>query len=350
MVQKRMIWMLAILLTLAIAGAAWAQQAGEAAAARLTLVDPLKDFGTVPKGTKLEWNFTIRNTGQANLEILSVQPACGCTVAEFDKVIEPGSTGKIHAVVDTAQFSGPISKGISVTTNDPTTPNAQLTMRAVVKPYVEAFPAGFLRYMLLHGQAETQSTILYSEEDKPFEIVDIEVPGEHVKVEYAKVENEEDRARAGRDGQNQYRLNVTVGGPEARIGPIADKIRVVTNSDHQPEYFISLTGLIRPSYIVNPSVLNFGDVSTADPAATRTVMLRTNNRAAPDQFKVTRVESSVPAVVAEAKASADPGSYEVTVRLDRAAKAGVIDGNVMIYTTDPYNPVYTLPIRGSIKG
>lgn len=349
MVSKRYISLLTALLLTLMAGAAVAQQA-ETATPRLTLVDPLKDFGTVPKGTKLEWDFSVKNTGNSDLQILSVQPACGCTVADFDKVIAPGATGKVHAVVDTAQFSGPISKGISVITNDPNTPNAQLTMRAVVKPYVDAYPAGFLRYMLLQGETSTQSAIIYSAEEKPFEIVRIDSPEDYIKVNYEKVTNVEERALSGRPDGNQWKVNVTVGAADAKLGPIAEKVKIVTNSEHQPEYLLSITGLVRPSYIVTPSVLNFGDVTPGEAASVGTITLKSNNRNAPQNFKVTRVESSSPAIVGEAKAAPDAGSYEVTVRLANPARSGAVDANLKIYTTDPHNPVYTLPVRGSIKG
>ena len=40
-------------------------------APRLTIVQPVKDFGTVAKGEKLDWSFEIRNTGNADLQILA---------------------------------------------------------------------------------------------------------------------------------------------------------------------------------------------------------------------------------------------------------------------------------------
>lgn len=346
--KRFVITMAAALMTFATVAAA--QDTASTAAPRLTMVDPMKDFGTVAKGSELSWEFTVKNTGKADLQILNVQPACGCTVADFDKVIKPGATGKIRAVVDTAQFSGPISKGITVVSNDPATPNAVLTMRAVVKPYVEAYPAGFLRYMILQGETATQSAVLYSEEEEPFEIVGVDVPADYIEVNYSKITNDELRANVGRAGQNQWKVDISVGGPEAEVGPIAQKVKLITNSKHQPEYLLSVTGLIRPSYMVNPTVLNFGDVTATDPAATRTITLKSNSRTAPQEFKVTKVESTTPALVAESKASTDPGSYEVTVRVAQPAAVGAIDGNLRIYTTDPHNPVYTLPVRGSIKG
>src|SRR5438093_2215686 len=144
-----------------------AKKAGAAdeKAPRLTIVEPVKEYGEVAKGDKLDWSFIIKNTGNADLQIIAAKPGCGCTVADFDKVIKPGSTGKVTAHVDTTAFAGPIAKSVTLETNDPNTPTAQLTIHAIVKPYVEAYPAGFVRYNLLQGDAETQSVTLYSEEE-----------------------------------------------------------------------------------------------------------------------------------------------------------------------------------------
>lgn len=320
-----------------------------AKAPRLTLVEPLKDFGTVPKGQKIDWAFEIKNTGTADLEILSAKPACGCTVADFDKVIKPGAIGKVSAHVDTTGFAGPISKAVTLETNDPNTPTAQITIAAIVKPYVEAYPVGYVRYNMLQGDTEKQSVTLYSEEEEPLEIVKIESPQDWIKVEPKKLSGEDLVPQIGRKGQSQYRLDVTVGGDDARVGPLAEKIRIVTNSKHQPEYWISVAGVVRPPYRVDPTGINFGEVAPTDSAATRTISLRSNNLKAPGDFSVTKVESGVAGVTAEVKPTERAGEYSVTLQVAKDAKPGQLDGNVTIYTSDKAKPTVVIPVKGSIK-
>jgi hypothetical protein len=319
------------------------------AAPRLTIIEPLKDYGTIPKGEKLTWAFEVKNTGDADLQIIAAKPGCGCTVADFDKVIKPGQIGKVTAHVDTTNFAGPIAKSVTLETNDPTTPTSQLTIHAIVKPYVEAFPAGFVRYNLLQGEADTQSVILYSEEDEPFQVTSVEVPGDYVKATYEKVPDSDKAPNVGRPGQDQYRVKITVGGPTAHLGPLADKVRILTNSKHQPEYLISLSGVIRPSFRTEPSQLNFGEVTSSDVAATRSVILRSNSLSAPESFVVSKAESSVPAVVTSVKPTANKGEYEVTLQIAKDAKPGDIDGTVKIYTNDKINPVVTVPMKATVK-
>src|SRR5882757_6798837 len=101
---------LALCAVLWAAASLWAVDTPGKAAGKpkATVVEPVKDVGSVPKGQKIIHDFVIKNDGDADLTITNVQPACGCTVAEFDKLIKPGATGKVHAVVDTAAFGGPI--------------------------------------------------------------------------------------------------------------------------------------------------------------------------------------------------------------------------------------------------
>ena len=335
-----------------------AEAATEAAKTpRLTIVEPVKDYGTIAKGEKLDWSFLVKNTGDTDLQIIAAKPGCGCTVADFDKVIKPGETGKVTAHVDTTAFAGPIAKTVTLETNDPTTPTSQLTIHAIVKPYVEAFPAGFVRFNLLQGDADTQSVMLYSEEDEPFQVTKVELPVDPatnepvkwVKTTYEKVADADKAPNVGRPGQDQYKVNITVGGPNANVGALADKVHIYTNSKHQPDYFVSISGVIRPTFRVEPSMLNFGEVTPNDVSATRMVMLHSNNLKAPESFVVSKAESSVPAIIPSVKPSANKGEYEVTLQIAKDAKPGDVDGAVTIYTNDKVNPVVKVPMKATIK-
>jgi hypothetical protein len=321
-------------------------------APRLTLVEPLKDFGTVPKGQKLDWVFEYRNTGTADLQILAAKPTCGCTVADFDKVIKPGQTGKVTAHVDTTAFAGPISKAVILETNDPAAPTAQVTISAMVKPYVDAYPVGYVRYNMLQGDAVKQSVLLYSEDEAPFEILKVNSPQEWIRAEIRKAEGADAVPTLGRNGQVQYILDVTVGGDRARIGPIAEKVHVSTNSRFQPDFWLTVTGVIRPAFRVEPgpdSGVNFGEVSAANGASVQTILLRSNNLTAPESFVVTKAESGVAGIKTAVKPTGNKGEYEVTLEVPRDAKPGSLDGSILIHTSDTVHPVVTIPVRGTVK-
>jgi len=81
-------------------------------------VDSLKNIGTIAAGKKTEISFAFKNTGEKPLFIISAEPGCGCTVADFPKeAIAPGSEGVITAAYDAPSEPGEFRKNIHVTTN-----------------------------------------------------------------------------------------------------------------------------------------------------------------------------------------------------------------------------------------
>lgn len=73
----------------------------------------------VPAGQAAKAIFQLENCGDANLEISSVNTSCRCMVPYYDRVIQPGCSGRIELTVDTTGLTGRIRKRAIVRTNDP---------------------------------------------------------------------------------------------------------------------------------------------------------------------------------------------------------------------------------------
>ena len=64
----------------------------------------LHDYGQIAKDSDGTWNFEFKNIGDYPIVVSRVRSTCGCTVPEWSREpIEPGSTGKITVVYNTAQ-------------------------------------------------------------------------------------------------------------------------------------------------------------------------------------------------------------------------------------------------------
>lgn len=75
------------------------------------------DFGELKKGDKAETEFTITNTGDADLVIIDVRATCGCTVPQKpEQPIKPGESDKIK-VTFSATSVGMQNKAVTMTTN-----------------------------------------------------------------------------------------------------------------------------------------------------------------------------------------------------------------------------------------
>jgi len=76
------------------------------------------NFGTVQEGAPAEFTFTFRNTSNQPIVLQRVQPACGCTAADYTKEpVLPGQSGYIKAAFGTQGRPGTHSKTIAVLSN-----------------------------------------------------------------------------------------------------------------------------------------------------------------------------------------------------------------------------------------
>ncbi len=98
----------------------------------LTFIQNEHDFGSVREGEKVGCIFTFKNTGTADLVIMSAVTSCGCTVPKYDKKpVSPGETGTMEVIFDTSGRSGIQNKTITVKSNA-ATPLVLLQIRAEI--------------------------------------------------------------------------------------------------------------------------------------------------------------------------------------------------------------------------
>ena len=94
------------------------------------------DFGKIPQGKPVTTQFVFTNVGAEPLILTSVQPTCGCTIADYTKTpVKKGEKGFI-SITYNAAVPAPFSKPITVTSNAKT---PQKTL--IIKGEVVAAPA-----------------------------------------------------------------------------------------------------------------------------------------------------------------------------------------------------------------
>jgi len=106
------------------------------------------DCGAIPSNQKQAFSWAYHNDGKAPLEIIAMNPSCGCTASVADpKRVEPGAAGTLRITYDPAGQSGDVRKSLTVVTNDPLHPRTILTIRAkVISTDDEVLPNGHPRF------------------------------------------------------------------------------------------------------------------------------------------------------------------------------------------------------------
>jgi hypothetical protein len=294
-----------------------------------TLSATESDLGEVLKGTAGHFEFLVRNTGDATLEI-AVKSTCGCTVAKFDRVIAPGGQGKIAAVLDTTGMSGRVRKPLNVITNDPEKPSLPLMLAATVVEPVDIDRAS-LRLLQLSADVPTSVTIpVRVDPSEPTRIT-----GVTCEQPYALAVVEPLPPMPS--GARRYQVRVTVS-PEAPLGRTTVAVLLATDSPTQPQVAVTLN--CEKGIVVGAREIYFGIVRETTPLPlVRNVMIY--RKGAP--FQITNATSRDPLVEVEAVPNTGDG-YRLVARYRGGAAEGLSKSTLRIETDDPLQPVLEIPL------
>lgn len=87
-------------------------------AGRLDMKERIFDFGLVPQESRVVHNFTLKNVGDAEVNITKVKSNCGCTTAPVDKnKIVPGDSTVMEVTFKSGKRTGKQEKHVNVTTD-----------------------------------------------------------------------------------------------------------------------------------------------------------------------------------------------------------------------------------------
>jgi hypothetical protein len=93
----------------------------EAKAPNMQFTETAHDFGKVPQGPQIQYNFKFVNKGAGTLIIEKVSTSCGCTGATVGdkKEYAKGEEGQIQVTFNTQGREGTQEKTLVVHSNDP---------------------------------------------------------------------------------------------------------------------------------------------------------------------------------------------------------------------------------------
>ena len=207
-----------------------------ALAAPVIAVDrPLFDFGSVAQGKKVDHVFILKNKGDTPLTIIRTRTSCGCTVANVStKTIEPGKSAELKTTFDSANFSGKISKTITVETNDPANPAYTLTVKGAVNEELVVTPRQANLGLVRMGGAKEVVLTLENRGERTIRIASVNSPMPQVKALAKK--------SALKPGESTS-ISVTVT-PRETDRFLSGFITIATDSPGKPEITVPLYGSV----------------------------------------------------------------------------------------------------------
>lgn len=229
-------------------------------------------FGVILEGQETEHEFTIENTGTADLKIANVRVDCGCTAVKYDATIPPGGKGKLRMKVSLKNYVGKVDKKATIQSNDPQSPEVVVRMVGTVTPLIDVKPSTGILFRGMVDQI-SESVLDLTAISAPFHITgsDTDIAD---KVQYA--------VETVSDGK-QYRLKVS---NKLKQGNYGGFIKLNTDFAQKPTIIIRVSGFIEGEISVKPKNILIGKLSANQPERLGRVAV-TSNRNKP--FDITEL-------------------------------------------------------------
>lgn len=146
------------------------------------------DWGnSKPSQSPLKAKVKIYNKGNTDLVVKNVRPGCGCTTAPLDKnTISPNEFATLDVTLNISSYSGEVTKGIMIESNDPERPSFNYFIKTNVERPIDLFPKYMVFDQLYLGEAATGKVIVRNFTDKPIKIVDMILTPVNIKVNIKK--------------------------------------------------------------------------------------------------------------------------------------------------------------------
>jgi len=266
-------------------------------------------------------------------------------VTEFDKVIPPGGAGKVTAAIHTTSFKGPISKSVTVTTNDPDHRNFILTLKATVAIPIEILPGENVSFLGRYDALKPQELTLKASDGKPFDITSAKPadPAYGVAIEPILEAGMTAKRTPGTVASGSSQYKVTISPPkDPKVGRITSTVDLATTHPKTPAIALRITGNVMGDITFAPQtvLLMGGAKATAEQKQSRILVQNPTGTT----FKVLEVTANNPALKSSFE-TVEPGrEYEVVVKYDGPPLTTALNGLVTIRTSDARQPTVEIPV------
>lgn len=270
-------------------------------------------------------------------------------MTEFDKVIRPGGVGKVTASIHTTNFKGPVTKSVTVTTNDPENARFTLQIKANIVVPIDVQPSENVAF---NGKADAltpQELIVSSTNKEPFDITEAVMQDANFKVTVtaAPETGTAPKAKAGTlaSGVNRYKV-VIAPAKEMTVGRISSAVTLKTTHPKAPEQAIRIFGTITGDVEVVPQYVTLSTGPSAAPEAK--VQHVAIKKATGSPLKILGVTSDNPNVATTLKTVTDGKEYDLEIKYTGQPMTMALTAKVNVKTNDPKQPSLDIQIWGRV--
>lgn len=332
--------------------------------------EPTHDFGTMSQEALGSYEWTIRNTGDGDLDLRVGSSSCSCTIANIakggSKVLKPGEQTEIRLGWNTKRNNGHFSQYSEVLTNDPKNPKIKFTIQGEVRPALMVLPLssasqgfeGLYFSAAGNDQPHSQSVALVSPTKADFKVLKA-VIGDGSRFDVDVKPLAEGRLEPFRNRMNDamvdslrggYELTVTLK-PSPTLGDIQEELLIETDHPDQALLKTPVGGRIVGPISFAPTACQFTSLSRKGASRDVTVLVRNQDET---QFQIETPQGLQASIApTEQRSQGTDGSsrlrtYKLTLTAPAGAEAGVIRGEVVLKTNHPQASEVRLPVTVTV--
>lgn len=257
----RLLASVVVIIVLAMSSGRAAAQNAELNWAEKMFSDLSIDFGTVARGADTRHRLVLDNLYEEDVRIVNVGTTCGCTAASPDKeLLKTHEKANIEVVMDTRKFMHRKDSNVDVTlefqgAQGKSTKTVRVPITAFIRSDVVLTPGNADFGTIDFGQpSEKLLTVAYAGRED-WRIKGIRQGGKHVAAQVVETERG--------NGRVSYSLTVQLSA-EAGIGPIQEKLYLLTDDLNSPEVPVLVTGRVAPDIEILPSEFSLGTLASGE--------------------------------------------------------------------------------------
>ncbi len=259
------------------------------------------------------------------------------------KEIPPGGEGKVHVKFKTANKKGPVTKRITVTSNDPVNPKFTLQVKANLEVYFAANQRR-IYYGRVNRKAPVTKTITFTGKliDK-IKITDVSMKKQDKpnKMDSAYTWKIIDDRK--KDPKNGLKLDITLDPRNQDPQRFRNYLVIKTDNEKVPQLEISLAGEILGPLTASPPRLYFGNYEK-DKEMRKTLKIESPEGL---EFRIQSVTSDYDGIeIAKVNKKTKSASHEMEVVLKKGCDKQRFNASLTVTTDLKAQPQLEVPING----
>jgi hypothetical protein len=337
---------------------------GSAGGPRLVVDRESHDFGVAAQEQEVHAEFTITNAGDALLEKPATEKTagikavadCGCYGTTLSATeIPPGGTATLKVSFRTLMLVGPITKRLTLHSNDPVRPMVTITLRILVGAGVVVDPGRIYFGDVLAGSTPTGSVFAKWLEGvgKPFQVTAVEVPGHAEAIQVTTAPHEEKQVLR-RDAENQP-VEGTWKGTKVTfafvkpppVGMLSASALLRTDHPDYPRIEVPLTVNVSGRVWVQSRTVNFGWLKAGETKRNTFAVRPFNKEVKLGSLQAVARRGKVLVEVTREEKGPSPG-WRVTASVPKDAPPGKIDDVIDLTTDVPGEERIEIAVRGEV--